>query len=97
MRKGRSVGRRAFVLYRLRAPGEKRLLGIVCGRRVGNAATRNRVKRRLREIFRTHPGDFRDGLWFVVVAKPPITALDYRKLNVEMEAAWAALAKAGDV
>jgi ribonuclease P protein component len=63
LREGRAAAREAFVIHCLAVPGEERLLGVVCGRRVGGAVTRNRVKRRFREIFRTHPEYFRNGFW----------------------------------
>ena len=37
-------------------PGEAPRLGVVASRRVGNAVVRNRVKRRLREVFRENQG-----------------------------------------
>ena len=81
LREGRAAAREAFVIHCLAVPGERRRLGVVCGRRVGKAVTRNRVKKRLREIFRTHPEYFRDGFWFVAVAKPAIAAKDYEALR----------------
>ena len=92
IREGRAAAREAFVLHCLAVPGEGRLVGVVCGRRVGKAVVRNRAKRRLREIFRTHPEYFRDGLWFVAVAKPAITTRDFRTLEREVCAALAELA-----
>jgi len=94
IREGRAAAREAFVLHCLAVPGEGRLVGVVCGRRVGKAVVRNRAKRRLREIFRTHPEYFRDGLWFVAVAKPAITARDFRTLEREVCAALAELTAA---
>ncbi len=91
VREGRTVARPAFVIHCLAVPGERRLLGVVCGRRVGKAVARNRAKRRLREIFRTHPEYFRDGFWFVAVAKPAIAEEDFRRLREEVVAALAEL------
>ena len=45
-------------------------LGCSVGRRVGNAVRRNRVRRWIREAFRTQKGRFPAGLDIVVVAKP---------------------------
>ena len=89
IRDGRTVAREAFVVHCLAVPGERRLLGVVCSRRVGNAVVRNRVKRRFREIFRTHPERFRDGLWFVAVARPPIAGEDFKTLEESVLAALA--------
>jgi ribonuclease P protein component len=96
IREGRAAAREAFVIHCLSVPGEKRLLGVVCGRRVGKAVTRNKAKRRLREIFRTHPEYFRDGFWFVAVAKPALAGRDYASLESEMCAALEGLTRGAD-
>ncbi|MFQ5462574.1 MAG: ribonuclease P protein component [Phycisphaerae bacterium] len=49
-------------------------LGRSVGRRVGNAIQRNRVRRWIREAFRTQKGGFPEGLDIVVVAKPQACA-----------------------
>ncbi|UCH78189.1 MAG: ribonuclease P protein component [Candidatus Coatesbacteria bacterium] len=95
-RAGRAASRPEFVLHALAVPGEGRRLGVVCGRRVGTAVVRNRLRRRLREIFRTRPEVFRDGCWFVVVARPPLAAWDYRTLEREVLAAAAEIAGGAD-
>jgi ribonuclease P protein component len=91
IREGRAAACDAFVVHCLAVPAEGRRLGVVCGRRVGKAVVRNRVKRRLREIFRTHPEYFRDGFWFVAVAKPAITTKDFGTLEREVCVALAEL------
>lgn len=62
----------------------QRKLGIVCGRRVGKAHDRNQVKRRIREIVRTHPALLRDGVWCVVVAKPRAPQATFQGLRAEV-------------
>ena len=44
-------------------------IGIVTSKRVGGAVVRNRVRRRLREVFRAMRPRLIPGLWLVVVAK----------------------------
>lgn len=54
-------------------------VGIVCGRRVGNAVTRNRVKRRLREIVRS--AALGEGWDVVLIARPAAATASFGDLG----------------
>lgn len=56
-------------------------LGLVTKKTIGKAVVRNRVKRRLREIFRTNKHRIKRGLDIILIPKPPITALSYREIE----------------
>ncbi len=62
--------------------------GFVTSRRIGIAAVRNRVRRRLREIVRKHQHEIAGGIWLVTIARPMAAAATYR----EMEDEWLRLA-----
>ena len=53
------------------APARQRIsrCGIVVGRRLGGAVTRNRIKRRIREALRIHYGSIKSHCDIVVIAK----------------------------
>jgi ribonuclease P protein component len=71
-RRGRSVSTRFLILYwfpREEVGGEPRL-GLAVPKRVGSAVTRNRIKRRLRELWRVRAGEIPAGCDYVLVARP---------------------------
>jgi len=64
-------------------------VGLLTSKRVGGAVVRNRVRRRLREIVRTHQHAVRPGIWMVLIARPAAATATYRALEHE----WLRLAK----
>ena len=60
-------------------------LGLTVSRKVGNAVVRNRVRRRLREIVRTHPELLlSDGWDHVVIAHPESARAEFTTLREEL-------------
>jgi len=60
---------------------------------IGSAVVRNRVRRRLRDIVRTHQTRLRPGLWFVVVARPYAANATHAQLKDE----WLRLAERASI
>ena len=77
-RKGHSVACGNLVL--LLAPGREKKVGFSVSKKVGNAVTRNKVRRRLRECFRPLLGDVKIGL-YVVIARPSAANAAFRDLD----------------
>ena len=86
-RKGTSAVRPCLVLYAKRAGGAENRLGITVSTKVGKAHTRNRVRRRLREIYRLHETGLRPGYDMVVVARPRAAEVTYKRLETEFVSA----------
>src|SRR5438552_17414145 len=63
--------------------------GFVVSRRLRSAVVRNRVRRRLREIVRTHQLNLRDDSWIVLIARGAAATAGYRALEDE----WLRLAE----
>lgn len=88
---GRLIKNEYFRLYVLPRGDAIPRLGLVVTKEVGKAATRNRLKRWIREWFRTHEDQLR-GLDLVVQPKHPAADLDHeafvenlRQLAAEFE------------
>lgn len=82
-RTGRRVAGRQFVLLATPSRGSHPRLGLTVSRRVGNAVTRNRVKRQVREWFRSA----RSGLGpldLVVIARPRAAEVPSGSIHEEL-------------
>ena len=76
-----------FVLYagRLDYEPERSRLGVTVSRRIGNAVVRNRVKRRVREVFRQAiRGGLPAGTSIVVIARGGAGALESAAIGDEL-------------
>ena len=80
-RRGKSVTCRDLVMLHARGKGLQ--VGFSVSKKVGNAVTRNLVKRRLRECFRPYLGDVKSGL-YVVVARPSAAAASFSSLQKDV-------------
>jgi ribonuclease P protein component len=73
--------------------GEEVRAGFVTSRKVGGAVVRNRVRRRLREIFRQHQHEMVGGAWIVTIASARAARSSYRMLEHE----WLRLARRASI
>lgn len=82
-RKGTSAVRPCLVVYARKIPGGQNRLGFTVTAKVGKAHTRNRVRRRLREIYRLHEAGLKPGYELVVVARVRAAEVTYTRLESE--------------
>ena len=80
-RKGKSAAAPTLALYCRKNRQPENRLGLTVGKKVGGAVTRNRVRRRLREIYRLHKGELRTGYDIVVVARTRAIFARYSELE----------------
>ncbi len=81
-----------LVLYARRNRTDTNRVGITVSKKLGHAVVRNRVRRRLREVYRLNEAKFQPGWDIVVVARTKAVRADFQKLT----AAYLSLAeKAG--
>jgi ribonuclease P protein component len=79
---------RSFVVIRRTSPTGETRLGITVSRRVGKAIARNRVKRLIREIFRTRKRDVGPAQDILVIARAGADKLQYAQVAAELGPAF---------
>ena len=85
IRTGRRAGSGTLVVHLARPDsGDRARVGFVVSRAVGNAVTRNRVKRRLRELVRSQADVLPSGSVLVVRALPASAGASYAELRADL-------------
>lgn len=80
-RKGSSAADRYLVLYCRKNGGSENRVGLTVGVKLGHAVVRNRIRRRLREVYRLHEERFLPGWDIVVVARARAVTASYKQLE----------------
>ena len=70
-----------LVLYARKNRTEQNRVGVTVSKKLGKAVVRNRVRRRLREVYRLHEEQFAPGWDIVVVARSRCIGADFGKLT----------------
>ncbi len=81
--RGKNYASRLVVVYCGRNRRAENRLGVTVGSKVGKAVCRNRVRRRLREIYRLNEARFRTGWDIVVVARAKAAQASYREIEAD--------------
>ncbi len=74
-------GSSCLVLYARRNRTNTNRVGITVSKKLGHAVVRNRVRRRLREVYRLNEDRFLSGWDIVVVARSKAVRADFEKLT----------------
>jgi len=82
--RGKSVASPALVVYARRNGQRTNRLGLTVSTKVGKAVVRNKIRRRLREIYRLHEDGFARGWDIVVVARVRAAHTPYRQLEEQL-------------
>lgn len=80
-RRGRSAVSGGVVVYCLKNRKGMSRLGVTVSTKLGHAVVRNRVRRRLRELYRLHKAELLPGYDLIVVARVRAVETDYQKLD----------------
>ena len=78
---GTSFANRKFVIYRLENTEQHFRVGLSVSKKLGNAVTRNQIKRRIRHILIEHKNQLVENVDFVVIARKGVEILDYAEME----------------
>ncbi|HFI0055801.1 TPA: ribonuclease P protein component [Streptococcus suis] len=78
--KGHNVANRRFVVYRLANQKEHFRVGLSVSKKLGNAVTRNKIKRRLRHVLLELKKDIQ-AEDFVIIARKGVEELTYQEIK----------------
>ena len=79
--KGKSAVTPFLVVYARKSRRRENRIGFTVSNKLGKAVVRNRVRRRLREIYRLHETDVSPGTELVVVARARAVTATWRQLE----------------
>ena len=79
--KGKSAANRYLVLSCRRNGSSENRIGLTVSGKLGHAVVRNKIRRRLREIYRLHESRFLPGYDIVVVARSRAVTASYQQLE----------------
>ncbi|MFX3622545.1 MAG: ribonuclease P protein component [Ectobacillus sp.] len=80
--RGKSSANRQFVLYQLDKPGQGEFrIGLSVSKKIGNAVTRNRIKRMIRQVFTELKESIDSDKDFVIIARKPCVEMTYDELK----------------
>ena len=79
--KGHSTVNKQLVIYCRKNNLQENRIGLTVSAKLGHAVVRNRIRRRLREIYRLNEARFQPGWDIVVVARSRAVDAPYQKLE----------------
>lgn len=79
--KGKSIGNKVFSIYFLKHDEEHPKFGIAVGKKIGNAVTRNKYKRIIRNIVDNNKLLFKKDYDYIIIIKRKCLDLSFKELN----------------
>ncbi|MDW0111252.1 ribonuclease P protein component [Sporosarcina aquimarina] len=85
-KQGKSFANRQFVVYVCKAENQEEFrIGLSVGKKIGNAVTRNRIKRYIRQSFFEMKEDLQQNQDYVVIARHPAATIDFHESKKSLQ------------
>ncbi len=79
--KGKSFGNRNLILYKRKNDLDYTRIGITVSKKTGNAVVRNKIRRRIKEIYRELAPDIKPGYDLIFIARRNVPDISFQELK----------------
>ena len=79
--KGEKINTKYFVVCKMKYDIKNSLFGVAVGKKVGNAVTRNKIKRQIRNIIDNNKSLFENGYIYIIIGKKLCLNAKFEKMN----------------
>lgn len=81
-KKGKSFANRQFVVYSLKKPEQEHFrIGLSVSKKIGNAVTRNQIKRYIRQAFHEMENEINNQFDYIIIARKPVVEMDFHEIK----------------
>ncbi|MEB7773202.1 ribonuclease P protein component [Kurthia gibsonii] len=85
-RRGKSFANRQFVIYGLAKEEQEQFrIGLSVSKKLGNAVTRNQIKRYIRQSFHELDLELRQDMDYVIIARKPAATMNFEEVKKSLE------------
>ncbi|MFJ8087915.1 ribonuclease P protein component [Lysinibacillus sp. NPDC095746] len=85
-KKGKSFANRQFVVYFLEKEGQAEFrIGLSVSKKLGNAVTRNQIKRYIRQSIHELKDELKPNMDYVIIARQPAATMDFHEVKQSLQ------------
>ena len=85
-KKGKSFANRQFVVYFLEKEGQTEFrVGLSVSKKLGNAVTRNQIKRYIRQSIHELKDELKQNMDYVIIARQPAATMDFHEVKQSLQ------------
>lgn len=85
-KKGKSFANRQFIVYTYKKEGQEEFrIGLSVSKKIGNAVTRNRVKRYIRQTFLELKEELKQDFDYVIIARHQTATMDFHETKKSLQ------------